>query len=496
MLAVPDPQSPSFSNTSQGVRSVMADNLPPSDAAELPPMFRLMAERIPGVVWAIDANLRFTALFGAGLAQLGQTSEQFTGTTLYQYFDTDDPEFPPIAHHLRALQGDSVDYEITWRERHFQVHLEPVIDKEKAILGCVGFGQDVTDRKRADAELRQRDQMAADRKLVSTLESVPEGVFVVDREWRFKYVSHAAARIWKMLPEQVVGRLIQEVFPETEQIIAVSQLARAVEENVPVHMEGFYPDPLNIYYECYCHPTPDGLLVYLRDVTQRKRSQEALQREQRALWRMVQASDHERQLITHDLHDGAAQELMGALMFFETFEDQWSVSPAEAKMSADAGIAALKRASTEVRRLITGVRTPVLDRLGIVSAIEDLAHQLQFPHSPKIEFQRNMANIRFASVLENCLYRIAQELVTNACKHSRSTKVRVLLRKFDGHLMLKVRDWGIGFDPKCISEERFGLEGVRERTRILGGKLRIRSQPGEGTTVRVTLPIVEQPEEE
>lgn len=465
---------------------------------ELPVFFRQLAERIPGVMWVVDPDLRMSALFGAGLDQLDENPTEAIGKTLFEHFHTTDPNSSHIIQHRRALAGERVNYEDTVRGRHLEIHLEPVRDPSQKVIGCVGLAQDVTERKQAEAEARRRDQVDADRKLVRTLESIPEGVMIFDENHRFQYVSNAAARIWNTTPEHVIGKLVQDLFPKSLEILAMPEVERVRRERQPYHIAGYYPEPLNIFYECHCHPMPDGItLVYIRDVTQRQRAEEMLRREKQALWRMVQSSDHERRMITHDLHDGAAQELMAALMFFQTFEDQWNASPDDAKVSADAGIAALKRASAEVRRLINGVRTPVLDRLGLVAAIDDQCHQLrQLPGAPKIVFRRNVANLKLASVLENCLFRVAQELLTNAVKHSSSDIVRIRLKRLDGHLFLEVRDWGIGFDPKTVSDDQFGLDGVRERVRLLGGKLQLRSESGKGTCVRVVLPAVVQPDEE
>ena len=103
---------------------------------------------------------------------------------------------------------------------------------------------------------------------------------------------------------------------------------------------------------------------------------------------------------------------------------------------------------------------------------------------------------RLEPTLENSLFRIAQEAMTNACRHSKSEKVRVKLTQKGDDVTLEVRDWGIGFDQDTVQENRFGLEGIRERSRILGGKLSIKSKPGEGTVVRVKFPVIEATDEE
>ena len=99
---------------------------------------------------------------------------------------------------------------------------------------------------------------------------------------------------------------------------------------------------------------------------------------------------------------------------------------------------------------------------------------------------------RLPPILENALYRIAQEALTNACKHSRSKKATVTMVQEGQDVRLEVRDWGIGFDPEAVGKGHFGLEGIRQRVRLLGGRLTIESAPGSGTLVQVVAPILEK----
>ena len=93
------------------------------------------------------------------------------------------------------------------------------------------------------------------------------------------------------------------------------------------------------------------------------------------------------------------------------------------------------------------------------------------------------------------IYRIAQEALTNACQHSKSERILVSLLQRGEHLHVQVRDWGVGFDPKAVPKRHFGLEGIRQRARLLGGKCGIRSTAGKGTRVTVELPVVPREEE-
>ncbi len=204
------------------------------------------------------------------------------------------------------------------------------------------------------------------------------------------------------------------------------------------------------------------------------------------------ASDHERRLITYELHDGPAQQLMGAMMLFQSQRLHKAWKSAETEAAYHDGMDGLRRASAELRRVMNWLRTPALDKFGVAEAIADVACQLQLTRGvPEIEYCQDVTFQRLEPTLENTLFRIAQEAMTNACRHSKSEKVRVKLAQKGDIVTLEVRDWGIGFDRGAVQTNRFGLEGIRERSRILGGKLTIKSAPGKGTAVLARFPVIE-----
>jgi two-component system, NarL family, sensor histidine kinase DegS len=140
--------------------------------------------------------------------------------------------------------------------------------------------------------------------------------------------------------------------------------------------------------------------------------------------------------------------------------------------------------------LISGLRPPILDESGIVEAVEYLVHEQREPGGPEIVFHHDVQTKRLAPPLESALFRIAQELLRNARRHSRSQTIHVKLVERDGRVRLDVRDWGIGFQVDAVAQQRFGLQGVRERVRLLDGRMTIESAPDKGTHVSVELPLV------
>ncbi len=210
---------------------------------------------------------------------------------------------------------------------------------------------------------------------------------------------------------------------------------------------------------------------------------------EQALRLLLESSDHERQLIAYEIHDGLAQQLAAAVMQLQSYKHLRSASPAKAVTAFDAALELLREAQAEARRLISGVRPPVLDESGLVAAMVHLVQGRRATGGPRIEFHSDVAFNRLPMALEESLYRIAQESLTNACRHSHSDRIRVMLAQEGDEVRLEVRDWGSGFDPDAVGKGHFGLEGIRQRTRLLGGHVAIESRPGHGTAVRVAVPL-------
>jgi len=303
--------------------------------------------------------------------------------------------------------------------------------------------------------------------------------------------------------EELLAKAIKDIHPAEEVPNDERRFQAAAEGRVSINEERpvlrkdgsiFYADITGhriFYDERPC------LLALFRDVTERRQAEAKLKAEQNALRRMVLASDHERQLITYELHDGVAQQLLGAMIYLQSQELPKARRSKAADTAYREGMEALRRAASEIRRVMNRLRTPVLDKYGLAEAIEDVATQLRLtPEAPEIEYRHAVKFKRLEPTLENSLFRIAQEAMTNACRHSKSEKVSVKLTQKGDGVTLEVRDWGIGFDQDSVQENRFGLEGIRERCRILGGKLSIKSKPGEGTVVRVKFPVIEATDDE
>ncbi len=153
---------------------------------------RIAVEQHPTVLWSIDTELRFTSSRGGGLRSLGALPDENIGRSLFEYFGTEDRTSLPIAMHLRALAGESVSYEIDWRNRVFHSVLEPLRDEGEQITGVIGFALDITELKHSEESLRQSQQF-----LRCVLDGLREQIAILDDDGKLMATNSAWNAHWR-----------------------------------------------------------------------------------------------------------------------------------------------------------------------------------------------------------------------------------------------------------------------------------------------------------
>ncbi len=143
----------------------------------------------------------------------------------------------------------------------------------------------------------------------------------------------------------------------------------------------------------------------------------------------------------------------------------------------------------EARRIANRLKPPVLDDFGMTESVDHLMNETRRYGGPEIEFLRIGDIDGIPARTKNAAYRIVQELLGNACNHSGSRKVRLEIARKDRFLRIKVEDRGIGFDPAKAKGDYFGLQKIRERVRLLGGRAIVNGATGKGTRIAVDLPL-------
>lgn len=371
----------------------------------------------------------------------------------------------------------------------------------------LGFFRDITERHQA-ADALSRNELKY-RELVEAANSI---ILRMNIHGMITFINHFGEAFFGYERGELLGKTILDtIVPQTDQsgkdlVKQMRKLGKHPERYQNYENENICQDGKRVWVSWTNRPLYDNegdvteILSIGNDITEQKRGQEALRAEQRKLLELLASHERERKLIAYEIHDGLAQHLVAAKMRFQATEQRQSAEHSEEEWKRAAnmhreGLLLLDRGIAEARRLISGLRPLVLDEFGVVAAIEHLVHELQQGNSeangPKIELDIGVQFRRLNPLLENSLFRIVQEALTNSLRYSQSDRVSLKLRQTDHDVHLEIRDWGIGFDPDAIGEDRFGVRGIRARARLFGGGATIESSPGTGTRIVVDIPLID-----
>jgi PAS domain S-box-containing protein len=222
------------------------------------------------------------------------------------------------------------------------------------------------------------------------------------------------------------------------------------------------------------------VIAMVEDITDKKVAEEKLQN---LASRLIQVQEEERQRIGRELHDDIVQRITLLTLELEGLRDSLS----EAGQGSQSQLASELRQkadalTTDIQNLSRNLHSARLDVLGLHFALRNLCEKISTQQHIPVTLRDEELTANLPPDMELCVFRVTQEALNNAVKHSRTPEVFVDLTYAGDAIVLKIRDFGIGFDPS-IPHEGIGLSTMRERLRMFSGELSVQSVPGKGTTV-------------
>jgi signal transduction histidine kinase len=243
-----------------------------------------------------------------------------------------------------------------------------------------------------------------------------------------------------------------------------------------------------------------GFLGNITDITRRKEAEKELQRSEEDLrilsTQLLSAEERERKRIARDIHDSIGQAF-SAIKF--SIENSLLAIGEKSYLTAQKALENLipltQQSIDEVRRIIMDLRPSTLDDLGLIATISWFSRELETIYTDiQIEKEINLEEADIPRSLKTVIYRILQEALNNAAKHSNKNIIRIQLKKHADRLKLVIEDKGVGFDleqqqAKLPNLKGMGLTSMKERAQLSGGTFTIYSAPGKGTRIDIDWPF-------
>ena len=214
------------------------------------------------------------------------------------------------------------------------------------------------------------------------------------------------------------------------------------------------------------------------------------QQEMKAINAMLEGQEKERDRVARDLHDRLGSMLSAIKMQVGSLEERVTEVRKDQQDQYGKVSSLLDEAVGEVRRISHDLVSTSLSRFGLERALQDLCDSIRVSGRLEVELTTFGLEQRLERSVEIVVYRIVQELVSNALKHARATEIGVSVTRQTGRLSVMVSDDGAGFDPSTV-QAGMGLGNVQGRAASIGGTVRIDSALGRGTTVSVECPVLE-----
>ena len=381
----------------------------------------------------------------------------------------------------RIDQFETVRVSKTGERINVSVSISPIRDSTGKMVGFSGISRDITERKRAEERLREYEK---------AVEGAEDIIGVVDREYRLLLANRQYLRMRNMSREQVVGRFVRDVLgKEVFETVIKPKLDECFGGKVVRYERKFsYPtvgerDLLLSYFPIEAaNGTIDRVACILHDITDRKRAEEALAAMTR---RLIEAQEQERSRIGRELHDDINQRL--ALLAIEL--EQLKDNPVDVSNSLQQLLEKTNALSHDVQALSHELHSSRLEYLGVVSGMKSLCREFSERQKMEVDFRSDVSSpLPFEIGLS--LFRVLQEALKNAVKHSGVKRVEVQVVEQSNEVHLLVRDSGNGFDIEAARQgSGLGLISMQERVRLVNGTIAFESKPMAGTTIHVRVPF-------
>ncbi len=474
--------------------------------------YRSIYHSAPAMLHSVDTDGRLVLVSDHWLETLGYAREEVIGRRVTDFFSEASRRYAAeVVFPEFYRTGFCKDISYQFLKKHgepMEILLSAIAERDEAgqIIRSLAVSIDVTERKKAEEALNlaqqelshyaqdlERQVRKRTREIASIFKYTPAVVFLKDAQGQYQLVNPRFEELFGLPLEEVKGKTDHELFPpevanqlrrHDRQVLAEARPCQ-VEEQV-YHQEGIRTY-LSVKFPLFDEfGLVSGLCGISADITTIKKAQDQL----KALSGSIMANqENERALLARELHDELGQLLTALQLDCTWMQARIAGGDPKAVERALTMSQLIDRTIEEVRGLALRLRPGVLDKLGLVDALEWYTSDFEKRTGITCIFEHNqVAGIN--DKVATAAYRITQEALTNVVRHAQASCVNVVLQGREGRLRLSVTDNGRGFNPSGLSElEGLGLIGMRERASLAGGELAVDSRRGQGTRVAFQVPL-------
>ncbi len=358
---------------------------------------------------------------------------------------------------------------------------------------CVSF-ENITERKIIEEKLKNSEE-----KYRSLIETTDDLVYLIDTNYSYIFMNKKHAERFKLPFKEIVGRSYSEFHSKKESGIFRKDVNKVIRTGNSITHEHKSDRDKRFYLRTFSPVKNEkgeviAINVISKDISDLKQTENELKRSEQEIHNFAEylqtARENERALVASELHDDVGQALTGIKMDIFLIKNKMSKDKKEIPGEFQKMEKLLDDSIQKLRKIYSELRPSLLEHFGIGEAMRQYVSDFQEQSGTQCTFHQDPEEIILNENRSIALYRILQGSINNIKWHSQATKVNIRLEGKGPNLKLTIRDNGKGIKKEQInSGESFGLIGMRERARFLGGELEIKGLPNKGTTVSIKIPL-------
>lgn len=363
--------------------------------------------------------------------------------------------------------------------------------------GLAIYFADVTAIKKAEEQI-----IKSEKYLENIINNIGDPLFVKDKQSKLLLVNNAFCRIFSLSRADIIGKTLAENVPPDQR----ENFLRIDKQVLDTGIENINEEKLTVGDgETQIISTKktrfideEGikfLIGTIRDITDRKKSEEQIVKTSEELRLLMQhlqnVREEERKRIGRELHDDLGQQLTAIKMYVAWIDKRIPVEQEQIKEKLSGIIELLDGSNLSMRKILNELRVGILDNDGLIDGLKWLCQQFEDSTAVDLDFSTKLNELKVNEQTAVCVFRVLQESLNNIAKHAAAKNVKVIVGVTSGKINMSIEDDGKGFEMDNLPAiNSFGILGMKERVSAVEGKFSIESAPGSGTKTVITVPYI------
>ncbi|MFC2107214.1 PAS domain S-box protein [Bacteroidota bacterium] len=447
--------------------------------------FMDVAESLADWIWEIDSSGKYIYVSEKVKEVLGYESHELIGKSPFDFMPASEAKkikekFEKILKE-RAAVKDLINWNISksGEARCLLTNGVPFFDKNDRLIGYRGVDKDIT------AKIKNEEDLLFQAKL---LQNVNDSIIYADLEGIIQYVNEGTYYTFGYKLEELAENTLSLLFPEQYKDISIAELFVVIDfkpyesiwQGKNKKGESLWLD-VKISLMHASDGKPEGYIIVSKDITFLKKAEKEILRS------LIVGEDNERKRLAFDLHDGLGQILTASSLSFNSLKKDFNKLSEKSKKQYNSGLAFINKAMEETRNISHNLMPKSIGHFGLISAITSLFKSIQKTTTVKISISENIGDHRLDEHVEMNMYRITQEILNNAIKHSKAKNASFQYRMHEKELIFTYEDDGLGFTYDPINTAGDGLKNINTRVASMSGFVSINSKVGKGTSISIEI---------